>query len=72
LINIIYNFSYSYYKQHSLVVQILLEINALNYNQVLMATMAENMIATGEDGALINISQPTIMNKISLIDEVKE
>lgn len=59
-------------EQHSLVVQILLEINALNYNQVLMATMAENMIATGEDGALINISQPTIMNKISLIDEVKE
>ncbi len=55
-----------------MVIQILLEINTLSYNQVMMATMAENMLATGDDGALINISQPMIMNKVSLIDEIKE
>jgi len=37
-----------------------------------MATMTENLLATGEDGALLNLSQPTVINKISLIDEIKE
>jgi len=59
-------------EQHSLVIQILLEINALNCNQVAMAAMTENIIATGEDGSLLSLTQQKSQNKISLIDEIKE
>ncbi|OUM68411.1 hypothetical protein PIROE2DRAFT_58078 [Piromyces sp. E2] len=59
-------------EQHSLIIQILLEINALNYNQVVMATMTENIIATGEDGSILSLTQPKSINKVALIDEIKE
>lgn len=59
-------------KQHSLIIQILLEINALNYNQVVMATMTESLVASGEEGSLLSLTQPKSLNKISLIDEIKE
>ncbi|ORX48429.1 SAPS-domain-containing protein [Piromyces finnis] len=59
-------------EQHSLVIQILLEINALNYNQVVMATMTENVIATGEDGSILSLTQPKTINKVALLDEIKE
>eukprot|EP00833_Pecoramyces_ruminatium_P000440 jgi/Orpsp1_1/1174472/evm.model.c7180000050247.1 len=59
-------------EQHSLIIQILLEINALNYNQVVMATMTESLVASGEEGSLLSLTQPKSLNKISLIDEIKE
>jgi len=37
-----------------------------------MAAMTENIIATGEDGSLLSLTQQKSQNKISLIDEIKE
>jgi len=59
-------------EQHSLIIQILLEINALNYNQVVMATMTESLVTSGEEGSLLSLTQPKPINNISLIDEIKE
>ncbi|ORX75068.1 SAPS-domain-containing protein [Anaeromyces robustus] len=59
-------------EQHSLIIQILLEINALNYNQVVMVAMADSIMNSGDDESLLSFAQSKKINKISLFDEIKD